>query len=215
MPLKLYYAFDTCSLASHITLIEAGAEYELSRISFKNDDQKKLDYLAINPKARVPALVTEEGTLTETPAMLVYIAQKYPLKNLALMNEPFAFAEVQAFNSYLCSSAHVAHAHRMRGHRWVDPTDEHAIKAMQKKVPESVSAHFDLIEHKFFKGPYVMGNRYTICDPYLFTLSQWLEADGVDMARIPRVREFRDRMRERPPVKCALDEETRKPATAA
>jgi len=102
----------------------------------------------------------------------------------------------------------------MRGHRWVDPADEHAIKAMQKKVPESVSAHFDLIEKKLFKGPYVMGDRYTICDPYLFTLSQWLEADGVDMARIPRVREFRERTRKRPSVKRALDEETRKPSAA-
>lgn len=80
MPLKLYYAFGTCALASHITLIEAGAEYELSRISFKNEDQKKPEYLAINPKARVPALITEEGVLTETPAMLVYIAQKFPAK---------------------------------------------------------------------------------------------------------------------------------------
>lgn len=213
--LKLYYAFGTCALASHITLIEAGAEYELARISFKNEEQKKPEYLAINPKARVPALVTEEGVLTETPAMLVYIAQKFPAKNLALMNEPFKFAEVQAFNSYLCSSAHIAHAHRMRGYRWVDASDEHSIKAMQKKVPESVSAHFDLIEHKLFKGPWVMGDRYTICDPYLFTLSQWLEADGVDMARIPRVREFRERMLERPSVKRALEEETRKPAAAA
>lgn len=213
--MKLYYAFDTCALASHITLIEAGAEYELARISFKNEEQTKPEYLAINPKARVPALITNEGTLTETPAMLVYIAQKFPAKNLALMNEPFKFAEVQAFNSYLCSSAHVAHAHRMRGSRWVDPANEHAIKAMRKKVPESVSAHFDLIERKFFKGPYVMGDRYTICDPYLFTLSQWLEADGVDMARIPRVREFRERMRARPSVKRALEEETKKPATAA
>lgn len=215
MPLKLYYAFGTCALASHITLIEAGAEYELSRISFKNEGQKKPEYLAINPKARVPALVTGEGVLTETPAMLVYIAQKFPAKNLALMNEPFKFAEVQAFNSYLCSSAHIAHAHRMRGYRWVDAADEHSIKAMQKKVPESVSAHFDLIEHKLFKGPWVMGDRYTVCDPYLFTLSQWLEDDGVDMARIPRVREFRERMLERPSVKRALGEEAKKPAAAA
>src|SRR6185312_9267083 len=205
--MKLYYTPDTCSLASHITLIETGADYALERISFKREEQRKPGYLKINPKARVPALVTEEGVLTETPAILVYIAQKFSAKNLALMNEPFAFAEVQAFNSYLCSSAHVAHAHRMRGHRWVDPADEHAIKAMQKKVPESVSAHFNLIERKFFKGPWVMGDRYTICDPYLFTLSQWLEADGVDPATIPRVIDHRRRMAERMTVKKAIDQE--------
>ncbi len=210
--LTLYYTPVTCALASHITLIEAGAEYELERISFKREEQKNPEYLKINPKARVPALVTEEGVLTETPAILVYIAQKFPAKNLALMNEPFHFAEVQAFNSFLCSSLHIAHAHRMRGYRWVDASDTHSIEAMKKKVPEAVSACYELIEKSFFKGPFVMGERYTVCDPYLFTLAQWAEGDGVDISRFPRVREFRERMGNRPSVQRALDEETRKAA---
>jgi glutathione S-transferase len=79
---------------------------------------------------------------------------------------------VQAFNSYLCSSLHVAHAHRMRGYRWAD--EPAAIKAMQRKVPESVAACYALIEHKMLEAPWVMGETYTICDPYLFTMSQWL-----------------------------------------
>jgi glutathione S-transferase len=210
--LKLYSTPGTCALASHITLIEAGAPYELARISFKREEQKTPEYLEINPKARVPALATAEGVLTETPAILVYIAQAFPAKNLALMNEPFAFAKVQEFNSFLCSTAHINHAHRMRGYRWVDAADEHAIRAMQKKVPETVGAAFELIERHMLQGPWVMGERYTVCDPYLFTLSQWLEADGVDLARLPRVRDFRERMRARPAVRRALDEETRKAA---
>ena len=210
--LKLYYAPGTCALATHIALIEAEAEYELARVGFKDAEQTKPEYLRINPKGRVPALVTERGVLTETPALLVYVAQKFPAKNLAPAGDPFAFAEVQAFNSYLCATVHINHAHRMRGYRWVDAEDEHSLEAMRRKVPESVHAAFELIERDFLKGPYVMGERFTICDPYLFTLSQWLEGDGVDLAKLPRVVEFRERMRARPSVQRAIEEEMRKPA---
>jgi glutathione S-transferase len=202
--LKLYYAPHTCSLATHIVLEEVGAAYVLERVDFAADEQRSPRYLAINPKGRVPALATERGVLTETPAMLAFVAQSFPAARLAPLDDPFAFAEVQAFNSYLCSSLHVAHAHRMRGHRWVDPADTAAIAALQRKVPESVGAGFELIERDMFRGPWVMGERYTICDPYLFTLAQWMEKDGVDPGRFPRVADHRRRMSERPGVKKAI-----------
>ena len=204
--LTLYYAPHTCALASHIALEEAGAAYETVRMSFASEDQKKPGYLKINPKARVPSLVTGKGILTETPAILAFIAQSYPQAKLAPTGDPFEFARVQAFNSYLCSTVHVAHAHRMRGYRWVD--DEAAIKAMQRKVPQSVGDAFGLIEREMLAGPWVMGEAYTICDAYLFTLAQWLEADGVDLAKIPRVIDHRQRMASRPAVRKAIAEET-------
>jgi len=203
--LKLYYAPGTCALASHIALEEAGAEFETVRIDFRSNGQRKPEYLAINPKGRVPALVTEQGVLTETPALLVYIAQTFPRAGLAPLDDAFALARVQAFNSYLCSTAHVAHSHRMRGYRWAD--DPAAIKEMQRKVPQSVGECFELIEREMFAGPWVMGETYTICDPYLFTLAQFLEGDGVDPARFPKVLDFRKRMAGRPAVKRALADE--------
>jgi glutathione S-transferase len=203
--LTLYYAAHTCSLASHIALEDAAADYSTVRISFADDEQRKPEYLAVNPKGRVPALVTARGILTETPAMLAFIAQSFPLKKLAPLQDPFLFAQVQAFNSYLCSTMHVAHSHRMRGYRWAD--DPHAIEAMQRKVPQSVTACCELIEHKMLGGPWVMGESYTICDPYLFTMVQWLEADGVDTSRFPRLMDHRRRMSERPQVKKAISEE--------
>jgi glutathione S-transferase len=203
--IKLYYAADTCSLASHIALEEAGADYSLARISFARNEQRSPDYLAINPKGRVPAMVTERGVLTETPAMLVFVAQSFPQARLAPLDDAFAFAEVQAFNSFLCATLHVAHAHRMRGHRWAD--DEAAIAAMQRKVPDSVGACYDLIERHMFRGPWVMGEAYTICDPYLFTIAQWMEGDGVDPARFPRVADHRRRTSERPAVRKAIAQE--------
>ena len=206
--LKLYYAAHSCALATHIVLEEVGADYSTVRIDFAAEQQKSAEYLKINPKGRVPALVTDKGILTETPAMLVYVAQSFPQARLAPMDDPFFFAEIQSFNSYLCSHLHVAHAHRMRGHRWVDADDAHSIAAMRRKVPESVGAGFELIEREMLKGPWVMGDHYTICDAYLFTLAQWLEKDGVDPARIPRVVDHRRRMSERPSVKKAIAEET-------
>jgi glutathione S-transferase len=203
--LKLYYAAGTCALASHIALEEAGARFETIRLSFKTNDQRKPEYLAINPKGRVPALVTGQGILTETPALLVYIAQTFPKAGLAPLDNPFELARVQAFNSYLCSTVHIAHAHGMRGYRWAD--DPGALKEMKRKVPQSVGECFELIEREMFAGPWVMGKAYTICDPYLFTLAQFLEGDGVDPARFPKILDFRKRMAERPAVKRALADE--------
>jgi glutathione S-transferase len=124
---------------------------------------------------------------------------------LAPPEDPYAFAELQSFNSYLCSTLHVAHAHRMRGHRWAD--DPSSFADMQRKVPKSVGACYDMIETRMLKGPWVMGSTYTIADPYLFTLAQWLEEDGVDPARIPKVMDHRARMAARPNVRKAIAEE--------
>ena len=203
--ITLYYAAHTCSLASHIALEDAGADYELKRIEFAKEEQRSPAYLKVNPKARVPAMVTPNGVLTETPAMLAFIAQSYPQARLAPLDDPFAFAAIQSVNSYLCSVVHVAHAHRMRGYRWSD--DPEAWASMQRKVPESVGACFDLIEREMLKGPWVAGDAYSIADPYLFTLAQWVEGDGLDITRIPRVIDHRRRMLERPAVKKAIAEE--------
>ena len=201
--LTLYYATDTCALASHIALKDAGADYRLKRIDFARAQQRSDAYLALNPKGRVPALATPGGILTETPAILAFIAQAYPQAGLAPA-DPYRFAKVQEFNSYLCSTLHVAHAHRMRGHRWVD--DAAAIEAMKRKVPQSVSACYDYVETQI-AGPWVMGDDYSIADAYLFTVAQWLEGDGVDPARYPKVIDHRTRMAARPNVKAAIDEE--------
>ncbi|MBP1850160.1 glutathione S-transferase family protein [Rhizobium halophytocola] len=200
--LTLYTGKGTCALASHIALEEAGAAYEAVALDMANGAQRAPDYLAINPKGRVPALVTDRGTLTETPAILAYIAQTHPASNLAPIDDPFAFAEVQAFNSYLCSTVHVAHAHGRRAGRWAD--DAAAISEMKRKMPEVMAACFALIESEMFKGPWVMGDTYTIADPYLFTIASWLEGDKVDPKQFPKVHDHRSRMAERASVKAAV-----------
>ena len=203
--LKLYYATDTCSLASMIALEEAGADYETVKIDFAAKDQLAPDYLEINARARVPALITERGILTETPAILAYVAQRFPEAGIAPLNDPFAFAQAQEFNSYICATLHVAHAHRMRGYRWAD--DPAAIAEMQRKAPEAVAGCYEPIERGMLRGPWVLGDTYSICDGYLFTVSRWLEDDNVDTARFPRVMAHRSRMADRPEVKAAVAKE--------
>lgn len=203
--LRLYYARGTCALATHIALEEAGADYEAVAVDFASQAQRGPEYLAINPKGRVPALVTDKGTLTETPALLVFVAQQYPAAELAPLSDPFALAQIQEFNSYLCSTVHVAHAHRVRGSRWAD--DPAAIEAMKKKVPANVTDCFQLIEQNLLKGPWVMGEQYTIADPYLFTIASWIESDGVDTAKLPKVMEHRRRMLARPAVQRVVEAE--------
>lgn len=200
--LKIFVAKGACSLASHIALEESGVAYEARRLDLARGDQQSPDYLALNPKARVPTLVTDRGALTETPAILAFVAQTVPQAGLAPLDDPFAFAELQSVLSYLCSTVHVAHAHGRRGYRWAD--DPAALEAMKAKVPETMAACFDLIETSLFRGPWVMGEAYTVADPYLFTLATWLEGDRVDPARFPKVLDHRNRMAERPAVKRVL-----------
>lgn len=203
--MKFFYSPGSCALATMIAMEEAGMAYQPVRIDFASTQQRSPDYLAINPKGRVPALVTDRGVLTETPALLAFVAQSVPQAGLAPIYDPFAFAEVQAFNSYLCSTVHIAHAHGRRGYRWAD--DPAAIEAMKRKVPQSVGECFQLIETDMLRGPWVMGERYTICDSYLFTIAQWLEADSVDPASLPRVSDHRRRVAARPAVERALARE--------
>lgn len=205
--IRLYYTAHTCSLASHIALEEAGAAYETARIDFETNQQNSPDYLAVNPKGRVPALVTDRGILTETPAMLTFIAQSFPQAKLAPLDDVFAFAQVQSFLSYMCATVHIAHSHRMRGYRWAN--DPASFADMQRKVPESVGGCYALIEREMLRGPWVMGERYTICDPYLFTLAQWMEGDGLDPANFPAIADHRRRVSERPAVRKAVADETR------
>jgi len=90
-------------------------------------------------------------------------------------------------NGYLASTVHVNHAHKLRGYRWVDEGDEAALAAMKKKVPQTMAESFTLIEEQMFQGPWVLGERLSTSDFYLYTLAGWLEGDGVDVQRFPKV----------------------------
>ena len=200
-PFTFYFAAGTCAVAVRIALEEANAPYQLERLDFANQQQRSPEYLAINPKGRVPALVTEQGVLTEAPALLAYIAQTFADAKLA-PTDAFGFARMQEFNSYLASTVHINHAHRPRASRWADEPEAHA--AMQRKVPANMTDNFNYIEQHYLNGPWVLGDQYSVCDGYLFTVANWLKGDGVDIAQFPKVHNHNQRMNERAAVQRAL-----------
>ena len=202
--LTFYHAPGSCALATHLALEHSGLPYTARKVDFKNQEQGSKEFLKINPKGRVPALVTDKGVLTETPALLAYVAQRAPEARLAPLEDPFAFAQMQSFNSYLCSTVHVAHAHRYRGYRWSD--DEAAIATMVKKVPQNMRDCFSLIENDYLHGPWVLGDMYSVSDMYLFTICRWLEGDEVDINEFPRVADHFRRMQENTAVQRVLSQ---------
>ena len=200
--LKLFTFPGTIGLACHIALEESGADYAFELVDFRTDAQRRPEFLAINPKSRVPALATDQGIITEAPAILSYIAETHSAARLAPLGDAFAMAQVQAFNTYLCSWVHPAAAHRMRGYRWAD--DPAAIAEMSRKAPEVFSAAMVVIEAKYFKGPWVMGEDYSTCDAYLFTVASWLPRDGIDASQFPKIAAHTARMGERAAVRKVL-----------
>lgn len=200
-----YFSPGSCALASHIALAESGLPYQVKKLNFAEGEQRSEAYLAINPKGRVPALVTDKGVVTETVAILGYIAQAAPEARLAPLADPFLFAKMQAFNAYMASTVHVAHAHGRRGYRWAD--QETSFEDMKNKLPQVMGECFRIIEDGMLEGPYVLGEHYATADPYLFLMSGWLKSDRVEIADFPRVHAHYRMMLERPAVQKALAEE--------
>lgn len=191
-----FYSPKACSFASHLALEHVGADYEAKRLDFSQNQQRGDEYLSMNPKGRVPALMTDRGLITENVAILAYVAQTYPEANLAPINDPYEFARVQAFNSYLSSTVHVAHAHRYRGYRWVEADDTHSLEAMKAQTPKTVGECIELIEQTMIEGPGVMGENYSVCDMYLFTICNWLPGHDIDINRFPKIATIVQRMNE-------------------
>lgn len=199
--LILYYAKNSAAYAPHIFLEDVRADYVSIEVDFARGEQRSLPYLKINPKGRVPSLVTDHGVLTETPAILAYIAQIYPHKGMAPQT-PFEFALAQAFNCYIASTVHVAHAHKHRGARWAD--DATAQEHMRARVNQNMTECATFIETHYLKGPWIFGDRYSMCDPYLALVTRWLVDDGVDVAQFPLIAAHQNAMLARPSMKTIL-----------
>lgn len=199
--LTLYLAKGTSSLAAHILLEEVGASYKLAEVSLHDGAHKDATFRAINPKARVPALATPEGVVTENPAILTYIAATHPEAGM-LPEGAYARAEADALNAYLCATVHVAFAHRFRGARWAD--DPVAIEAMAAKVPANLSDCAALIEAQYLRGPWALGDKFTLCDAYLALVPGWLSKAGMSLEAFPKLAAHRDALRARPAAARAI-----------
>lgn len=204
--LKLFYSPGSCATASHIALEEAGADYELEVVKLGEQQQRTPEYLALNPKGRVPALATDRGVLTENPAILAYVAQTWPKAGLMPLKDPFAFAEIQAFNMFLCATLHPTFAHKFRPGRYADDAQSQA--AMQAKAPSVLDEQFGLIEDRLSDGREWVNGDYSTSDPYLYIFARWYQRDGMGKPETrPLVRAHLKRMQARPAVIRALEQE--------
>lgn len=197
--MQLYYAPNTIAAATAIALEEAGLEYEAIRIDFAAKEQAGAAYAQINPKGRVPALAVDGGILTETPALLEYIAELVPEKQL-MPEGIIERARLREVISYLASTMHVNHAHKLRGARWA--AKPASCKDMKAKVPQTMAASCDFICRQGLRGPFVLGEQFSIADCHLYTICTWLEGDGVTLADYPKLQTFMAAMEARDSVRA-------------
>ncbi|MEX0367657.1 MAG: glutathione S-transferase family protein [Ruegeria sp.] len=198
--MQLYYAPRTISVAVAIALEEAGLDYEAIRLDFADGEQTKPAHKQINPKGRVPALAVDGGILTETGALLDYIATIAPQAGL-VPEDPVMAARMREVMYYLASTMHVNHAHKMRGHRWADKKS--SWKDMKDKVAQTMTASCKYISSNGLRGPFVLGESFSLADAYLYVVCSWLEGDGVDVSAFPKILAFRKAMEARPSVQAA------------
>lgn len=205
--LKLYYSPGACSLAPHIALEEAGADFEPMRLSFADGEQRKPEYLAINPKGRVPALAERDWVLTENPAILSYIARRYPGAGL-WPHEAREEARCVEWLAWIASTIHPAYAHVRRPERYAD--DPAAKEAVMAKGRETCRELWSAVDRRLGSGPWAAGERYSVADPYLLGFWTWGRGPtlGFDMAReFPNWAAHARRMWERRAVRAAFERE--------
>jgi len=195
--LTLYYTPNTISVAVAITLEHLQHPYDAVKVDFALGEQRQPDYQKINPKGRVPALVTAAGVLTETGALLEYVAPQL------VPEDPFAAARMRELMSYLNGTMHPHHAHGLRGERWAD--EETSFADMKRKVPQTMAACCAHLEDVLADLPFQLGQMQVLSDPYLYIVLTWLAGDGVDIAHFPRLQAFQQAMDTLPAVKAVRD----------
>ncbi|MEJ6398335.1 glutathione S-transferase family protein [Yoonia sp. 208BN28-4] len=194
--MKLHYSPGTISIAVAIALEETDTPYEAIRVDFASGAQQGEAYRAINPKGRVPALETPQGIITETGAVLEYAAPAL------VPDDAYQAARMREAMYYLASTMHVAHAHKMRGHRWAD--EQSSFDDMKAKVPQNMADCCAYLEDQYPFDPCVLGDDFTLADAYMTVVLGWLEGDGVDITIYPKLAAYLIRMRTRPSVLAVM-----------
>lgn len=203
--MKLYYAPGTCSLASHIVLREAGMDFTLAKVDIatkRTVDGK--DFFAISPNGYVPALEIEPGlVLTEGPAILQLLADKAPGTQLAPANGSQERYQLQSWLNFITSEIHKGFSPLFK------PQMPEEAKAL---FVEQLGQRFDVVERHLAQNDYLMGERYSIADVYLFVTTNWAGYLGISLDRWTALNAFRARVAARPAVQAAMAAEGLKAA---
>ncbi len=194
--MKLYYSPGACSLAPHIVLSEAGLTYTTKRVDLKTHTLADgTDYYTINPKGYVPAIELDDGArLTEIAAILQFIADRKP-GTLAP-----AYGTMERYRLMEWLNFIATELHKQFGPLWYPTTPEATREAQITKL----KSRFELIAKTLAAQPYLMGDKFTVADAYLFTILNWAPMLKVDLAPWPALVAFQARVAARPAVHAAL-----------
>jgi glutathione S-transferase len=198
--MKLYYAPGACSLSPHIVSRELGIPVELKKV----DNKAKTvegggDYWKVNPRGYVPALELDDGqVLTEGPAIVQYLADRKPETNLAPKNGTTERYRLQEWLNFLTAEVHKAFSPLFR------PNTPEEYKTISK---ENLAKRFDWLNAQLAGKQYLMGDKFTIADAYLFTVLRWMGRIEMDISKWPNLKAYFDRVQARPKVQEALKAE--------
>jgi glutathione S-transferase len=198
--MKLYYAPGACSLSPHIILRETGLPFELEQVDNKEKKTKSgQNFWDVNPKGQVPVLELDEGgRLTEGPVIVQYLADKKPAAGLAPACGTPERYRVQEWLNFTTSELHKTFGPFFR------PTTPEEFKKISK---ENLGKRFDWLDKQLAGRQYLMGEKFTIADAYLFTVLRWSARIEIDLAKWPNLKAYVDRVAARPKVREAMEAE--------
>jgi glutathione S-transferase len=195
--MKLYYSPGACSLSPHIVLHEAGLQFEGVMAPTKTHKLPDgSDYYAVNPLGYVPLLELDDGTrLREGPAIVQYIADQVPDKNLAPANGTLARYQLQSWLNFITSELHKSFS----------PLFNPSFPAEGKTIyKDKLQSRLQWLDGELADKDYLMGKDFSVADAYLFTVAGWGKHVGVDISGLPNLSAFMARMAARPAVQAAL-----------
>jgi len=204
--MTLYFSPGACSLASHIGLEETGAPYEAKPILLAKGQQRTEAYLKINPRGKVPALSVDGQVLVENTAILTYLARRFPEKKL-MPADPLEEARGIATMCWFSSIVHPSYQRCNRPERFAD--GEAAHPAVKENGRKSFWANCQEIDSMLQGKNWIMGNQYTLVDPYTLVFYGWGLRGGFPMSELKAYTAWRERMMNRPTVRKIVEEEQR------
>ena len=199
----LYYSPGSCSLAVHIVLNEIGEPFALRKFATAERANYSAEYLAVNPKGRIPALQIDGFTLTENPAILAYLGRRFPGAGLYPSGPSEAEARCLELLAWSSNTAHVAYAQLFRPERFV------ADEQNYPPVKESGRIHYERcladIDKTLQCHEHATGAQYTVVDPFWLVFYRWGVRSNFDMRnRFPAYTDFAERLCGRPAVQRTL-----------
>lgn len=198
--MKLYYIAQSCALASHIVANEAGILVEPIEVDLATKKTGAgTDFLAVNPKGYVPALELDDGeVLTESAAILQYLADLNPESRLAPANGTLARVRLQEALSYIATEIH-------RGYGPLfNPATPAAIR---EERSANLRRHYALLDEQLADHKYILGDEFSVADPYLFAITRWADVVKLDLSDYPHLLAFQRAVGARPQVKAAMKAE--------